>query len=88
MYRVRKYSKLTRRSVVANGKVRGDVASSVGETRAAAVDSSTADLGGTLPDDLRKVTPILKVGHVRVGLAVESAVVVDLAVVEQVGDDS
>lgn len=55
---------------------------------ARAVLSGTADLGGTLPDKLGEVTPFLEVGHVRVGLAVEVGVVADLAVVEQLGDDS
>ena len=59
----------------------------VGKT-ARAVLSGTADLGGALPDKLREVTPLLEVGHVRIGLAVEIGVVADLAVVEQLGDDS
>jgi len=59
----------------------------VGKT-ARAVLSGTADLGGTLPDELREVTPLFEVGHVGVGLAVEVGVVADFAVVEQLSDDS
>ena len=64
-----------------------DVLTNIGKT-ARAVLSGTADLGSTLPDKLREVTPFLEVSHVRVGLAVEVGVVADLAVVEQLGDDS
>jgi hypothetical protein len=67
--------------------VRRDVLTDVGKT-ARAVLSGTADLGGTLPDKLREVTPLFEVGHVRVGLAVEVGVVADFAVVEELGDDS
>ena len=49
--------------------------------------SSAADLGGSLPDDLREVTPVLEVAHVGVGLAIETVEVVDFAVVEQVRDN-
>lgn len=64
-----------------------DVLTNVGKTPRAVL-SGTADLGCALPDKLREVTPLLKVGHVRVGLAVEVGVVADFAVVEQLGDDS
>lgn len=49
--------------------------------------SSTADLSGGLPDNLGEMSPVLKVGHVGVGLAVKSAEVVDFTVVEQVTDN-
>ena len=59
----------------------------VGKTTRAVL-SGTADLGGTLPHELREVTPLLEVGHVRVGLAVEVGVVANFAVVEQLSNDS
>lgn len=80
-------AKLTRGTVVADGKVRRDVLANVGKA-ARAVLSGTADLGSTLPDELRKVTPLLEVGHVGVGLAVKIVEVTNLAVVEKLGDDS
>jgi hypothetical protein len=67
--------------------VRRDVLTNIGKT-ARAVLSGTADLGGTLPDELREVTPLFEVGHVRVGLAVEVGVVANFAVVEELSDDS
>lgn len=59
----------------------------VGKTTRAVL-SGTADLGSTLPDELREVAPLLEVGHVGVGLAVKVVVVVNLAVVEELSDDS
>ena len=79
---------LTRRTVVADSEVRGHAVASVCQTLAAAVDSSTANLGGTLPHDLREVTPCVEVGHVGACLAVKVVVVADLTVVEQIGNDS
>jgi hypothetical protein len=79
--------RLTRGTVVADSEVRRDVLTNVGKT-AGAVLSGTADLGSTLPDKLREVTPLLEVGHIRVGLAVEVGVVANLAVVEELSNDS
>jgi hypothetical protein len=79
--------RLTRGTVVADSEVRRDVLANVGKT-AGAVLSGTADLGSTLPDKLREVTPLLEVGHIRVGLAVEVGVVANLAVVEELSNDS
>jgi hypothetical protein len=78
--------RLTRGTVV-DSEVRRDVLANVGKT-AGAVLSGTADLGSTLPDKLREVTPLLEVGHIRVGLAVEVGVVANLAVVEELSNDS
>jgi hypothetical protein len=55
---------------------------------AAAVVGSAADGSGGSPDDLGKVTPLLEIGHVGVGLAVLLGEVTDLTVVEHVGDHS
>ena len=77
---------LTWWSVVADGEVRSNVRADVGET-AWAVLSSATDSGGALPDDLGEVTPVLEVGHVWVGLAVETVEPVDFTVVEEVRDD-
>lgn len=79
---------LTRRLVVANGEVRGDVATSVGKTGRGAVDSGAANLSGALPDDLGEVTPLVEVAHVGGLLAVLALVKTNLAVVEKLGDDS
>lgn len=78
---------LTRRLVVADGEVRRHIAANVGETGRAAVIRGTSNLAGRLPDNLRKVSPVLEVGHIRAGLSVQIAVVVDFAVVEEVRDD-
>lgn len=76
----------TRAAVVANGEVRRNVLTNVGKA-ARAVLSSAANLGGSLPDELREVAPLLEVGHVGVGLAVEVVEVTDLTVVEELSDD-
>lgn len=77
-------SRLTCRAVVANsernGAIRIDVLQSVADLGVA------ANLLGALPHDLREVAPLLKVGHVRVRLAVQVVEVVELIVVHQVGD--
>lgn len=78
---------LTRGTVVADSEVGRDVLTNVGKT-ARAVLSGTADLGSTLPDKLREVTPLFEVGHVRVGLAVKVGVVTNFAVVEELSNDS
>lgn len=80
-------SYLTWWSVVADGEVRSNVRTDVGET-AWAVLSGATDSGGVLPDDLREVAPVLEVGHVWVRLTVKAVEPVDLTVVEEVGDDS
>lgn len=87
MSRITKEEELTRGTVVADGEIRSDVLANVGKS-ARAVLSGTADLGSTLPDKLREVTPLLEVGHVGVGLAVKVVVVANLAVVEELSDDS
>ena len=73
--------------VVADSEVRRHVGASVAKA-VGAVLSRAADLGGRLPHDLAEVTPVLEVDHARAGLAVETIVPVDLAVVEHVGDDT
>lgn len=82
-----KSRKLTRWAVVANGKVWWSVRPDIGKTFGAVLSGAT-DLRGALPNDLRKVTPVAKVGHVRISLPVEILEVPDLAVVEEFGDDS
>lgn len=74
--------KLTLRVVVADGVPRGEAEDSSGS----ALDSSAADLGGVLPDDLGEVAVEVNV-HVlrRVVLAVESPVR-HLAVVPLIGN--
>jgi hypothetical protein len=67
--------------------VGSDVLTSVGKT-ARAVLSGTSDFGGSLPHELREVTPLLKLAHVGAGLAVEVGVVANFAVVEELGNDS
>lgn len=78
---------LTRGTVVADSEVRSDILTDVCKT-ARAVLSSAANLGSTLPDELREVAPLLEVGHVGVGLAVKVVVVANLTVVEELSDDS
>jgi len=84
---VEEFSELTWWPVIAHGKVWWSVRSNIGKTFGAVLGSA-ADLRGTLPDDLRKVTPTAKVGHVRLSLPIEILEVPDLAVVEEFGDDS
>lgn len=78
---------LTWVAIVADGEVRCDIAANVCKTGRAAVLSDASNLGRANPDDLREVAPVLKVGHVRLSLTVETVVPVDLAVVEEVGND-
>jgi len=73
--------------VVADGEVRRDEAANVGKTLGGAVGGGAANMGGTLPDDLGEVAPLLEVGHVGVGMSVQILVPANLAVVEQIGDD-
>jgi len=73
--------------VVADGKVRRDAGTDTTQTLGRTVHSSTSDTGAGLPDNLAEVTPVLKVGHVRVGSAVQAVEPVDLTVVEEVGND-
>lgn len=79
---------LTSRLVVADGEVSRNVATSVAETLARAVNSGAADLSGGLPDDLAEVTPLVESRHVGRVLAVLALEETNLAVVEELSDDS
>jgi len=74
------------RSIIAHCKVWWSVRSDIGKTFGTVL-SSASDPGSTLPNNLRKVTPIVEIGHIRVGLAVEVGVVANLTVVEEFCDD-
>jgi hypothetical protein len=86
----------TRRLVVANGEDRRNIGTNIAEALrtialALAVDSSTSDTGGTLPDDLGEVAPSVK-GSLVVDaagclLAVLGSEVSSLVVVEQLSDN-
>ena len=84
-------SKLTCWLVVADGEEWWNGAASVGKTTARAVVGCAANLIGALPDDLGEVSPAIEsLAVVDVGwgaLAVEAGEVVDLVVVEEIGDD-
>ena len=71
--------------VVANGKWQRHGRARLGQRRAG--HSSTADGGGVEPDNLTEMTPLLKVGHVRVGFSVQALIVHHFIVVHHVGDD-
>lgn len=73
--------------VVTDGEVWLNVAADVGET-AWAMLSVAGDFGGSLPNDLGEVAPLLEEGHIRVGLAVLAGKVWLLSIVKEVGDDS
>lgn len=76
--------KLTGWKVVADGEVRREIR--VDGARVTVLRDA-ADLLGANPDELREVSPCLKVAHVGVGLAkVLGGIGVDLAVVPHVGD--
>lgn len=68
-----------------------NVATSVCKAAAGAIVCGTSDLGGTLPDDLREVSPAIKSGIVIDigwgGLAIEAIEIADLVVVEEISDD-
>lgn len=80
-------SELTWGLVVAYSEVWRNIATDVGKTTAGAVLGSTADLGGTLPDDLGEMTPVLEVGHVWLRFAVKTVEVVHLAVIEEISNN-
>lgn len=77
---------LTWRLVVADGHIWWNIRCDIGKTLWTIV-GSTADLGGSLPDDLREVAPVVEVGHVWLTLAKIVTVPVLFAVVEQLGDN-
>jgi hypothetical protein len=73
----------TRWSIVADSE------RDIGTTRTAerrAYDSSAGNLSGTFPDNLGKVTPEVKVRHVRVGLAIQTFEIWLFVIVHEVGD--
>ena len=79
---------LTWGHVVADREVWSDVATNIAKSTRRTVLSSTTNLGGVLPDNLGEVTPVLKVGHVWLRLAVEAIIPSDLTIVEELCNDS
>ena len=80
--------RVTWRLVVANSEVRLYVRADASKTLRRAVLRDTTNVSCALPDNLGEMAPMLEVGHIRLSLAVETGVPADLAVVEQIGDDS
>jgi hypothetical protein len=78
--------KFTWRTIITHSEVRWGVRSDVGKTFRTVL-SSAANLRSTLPNNLRKVAPIVEVGHIRLGLPVETVEVRNFAVVEEFCDD-
>lgn len=78
--------RLAWRTIIAHCKVWWSVGSNIGKTFGTVL-SSAADLGSTFPNNLRKVTPIVEIGHIRLGLSVEPVEVRDFAVVKKFCDD-
>lgn len=75
---------LTGRAVVANSEGQGF--GGIDVTQAVAGDGSATNVSSGGPDNLGEVTPVVEVGHVGVGLAVQVGVVAHLVVVHEVGD--
>lgn len=75
---------VTGRRVVADSEGQGGTGVDVAQ--AVAGNSGAGDVGGTLPDDLGEVAPLVEVGHAGVGSTVGGREEFDLIVVHQVGD--
>lgn len=52
-----------------------------------AILSGTAEMRGALPHDLSEMAPLLEERHGWIGFTIETVVVADLTVVEEVGND-
>lgn len=73
--------------VVADCEERGNITCHVCQTGRRAILCITGNGGGVLPHKLGEMAPMLKVGHIRIGLTVETGKPIDLTVVKQIADD-